>query len=165
MGKYHIFTKTSQLTSTDAIFTSTYHTKQLNPWPNSSASCVVNYSWLSACQEDMQPFEGNPSTHGRLKSCRNKPQQKQPGQILASILAWIFSQCVQLSFDDEKCVLLFSAWKPAFLKFAHIYSKGYNFYLWYQVLCSNNHSKNLYIHCWWYNTNRSPFQVSFLIHI
>ena len=29
-----------------AIFTSTYRTKQLNPWPNSSASHVANYSWL-----------------------------------------------------------------------------------------------------------------------
>ena len=34
----------------DAIFTSTHHTKQLNQWPNSSASCMVNYSQLSAFQ-------------------------------------------------------------------------------------------------------------------
>ena len=58
-----------------------------NPWPNSSASRVVNYSWLSACQEDMEPFKGDPSTHGHLTSLRNKPQQKQPRQLSASILA------------------------------------------------------------------------------
>ena len=34
----------------DVIFTSTFYTKQLNPWPNPSASRVVNYSQLSAYQ-------------------------------------------------------------------------------------------------------------------
>ena len=63
----------------------TYHTKKLNPWPNSSVNRVVNYSQLSACQGDMQPFEGDPYTRGRLTSLRNKPQQKQPGQLSASI--------------------------------------------------------------------------------
>ena len=48
-----VFTKTSQMASSGAIFTSTYHTKQLNPWPNTPASRVVNYSRLSACQGDM----------------------------------------------------------------------------------------------------------------
>ena len=89
------------------IFTTTYHTKQLNPWPKSSASRVVNYSQLSACQGDMKPFEGDPYTRGRLTSLRNKPQQKQPGRV-------------QLLFDGEKCVLLLCAWKPAFLKSGHI---------------------------------------------
>ena len=84
-GKGYVFTKTSQMASIGVIFTSTYHTKQLNPWPNSSASRVVNYSQLSGCQGDMQPFEGDPYTRGRLTSLRNKPQQKQPGQLSASI--------------------------------------------------------------------------------
>ena len=87
-GKGYDFTKTSQMASIGAIFTSTYyHTKQLNPWPNSSASRVVNYIWLSACQEDMEPFEGDPSPRERLTSFRNKSQQKQPGKILALIPA------------------------------------------------------------------------------
>ena len=120
VGKGYIFTKTNQMASIGAIFTSTYKTKQLNPWPNSSASRVVNYSQLSACQGDMQPFEGYPSTRGCLTSLRNKPQQKEPKQISASILTWIVSQCVQLSFDGEKCVLLLCAWKLAFLKSGHI---------------------------------------------
>ena len=119
-GKGYVFTKTSQMASIGAVFTSTYHTKQLNPWPNSSASRVVNYSWLSACQGDMEPFEGNPSTHGCLTSLRNKPQQKQPRQLSASIHASIVSQCIQLSFDGEKCVLLLCAWKASFHKPGHI---------------------------------------------
>ena len=84
-GKGYVFTKTSQMASIDVIFTSTYHTKQLNPWPNSLASHVVNCSQLSACQGDMQPFEGDPYTRGRLTSLRNKRQQKQPEQLSASI--------------------------------------------------------------------------------
>ena len=42
--------KNNQMAFIDAIFTSTHHTKQLNQWPNSSASCMVNYSQLSAFQ-------------------------------------------------------------------------------------------------------------------
>ena len=86
-GKGYVFTKTRQMASIGVIFTSTYHTKQLNPWPNSSDSRVVNYSQLSACQGDMKPFEGDPYayTRGRLTSLRNKPLQKQPGQLSASI--------------------------------------------------------------------------------
>ena len=117
--KGYIFTKTSQMASIGVIFTSTYHTKQLNPWPNSSASRVVNYSQLSACQGDMQPFEGDPSTCGRLTSLRNKPQQKQPRQLSASIPGCIISKCIQLSFDGEKCVLLLCAWKAFFPKSGH----------------------------------------------
>ena len=60
--------------------------KAINAWPNSSA-IHVNYSQLSACKWDMQPFEGDPNTHGRLNSLRNKPQETQPGQLSASIPA------------------------------------------------------------------------------
>ena len=35
------------------------HTKQLNTWPTLSASCMVIFSWLSACSREMKPFEGN----------------------------------------------------------------------------------------------------------
>ena len=118
------------MASIGVIFTSTYHTKQLNPWPNSSASRVVNYSQLSACQGDMEPFEGDLYTRGRLTSLRNKPQQKQPRKLSASIPGWIVSQCVQLLFDGEKCVLLLYAWKPAFLRSGHI--------CWYQCHVCNS---------------------------
>ena len=84
-GKGYVFTKTNQMASIDVIFTSIYHTKQLNPWPNSSASRVVNYSQLSACQGDMQPFEDDPYTAVGLTNLRNKPQQQQPRQLSVSI--------------------------------------------------------------------------------
>ena len=85
VGKGYVFTKTSQMASIGVIFTSIYHTKQLNPWPNSLASRVVNYSQLSACRGDIQPFEGDLYTRGRLTSLRNKPQQKQPRKLSVSI--------------------------------------------------------------------------------
>ena len=49
-----------QVASVGAIFTSTYHAKQLNPWPNPSAIVdgVVNYNWLNACQGEMESFKG-----------------------------------------------------------------------------------------------------------
>ena len=84
-GKGYINTENSQMVSIGTIFASTNHTEQLNPWPNSSDSHVVNYSQLqlSACQGEMEPFKDDPSTCGCLTSLRNKPQQKQPAQISA----------------------------------------------------------------------------------
>ena len=119
VGKGYVFTKASQMASIGVIFTSTYHTKQLNPWPISSASRVVNYSQLFAYQGNMQPFEGDPDTRGHLTSLRKGPQQKRPGQLSASVPGLIVSQRVQLSFDGEKCVLLLCAWKATFLKSGH----------------------------------------------
>ena len=118
-GKGYDFTKTSQMASIGSIFTTTYHAKQLNPWLNSLANHMVNYSWLSAYQGDVEPFKGDPSTSGCLTSPINKPQQKQPGQPSASLLVWIVSHCVRLSFDGERYVLLLCVWKPAFLKSSH----------------------------------------------
>ena len=57
VGKGYVNTKNSQMVSTDTIFTFTYHTKQLNSWPDSLAGCVVNYSQLSACQGEIEPFK------------------------------------------------------------------------------------------------------------
>ena len=108
VGKGYVFTKSSQMASIGVIFTSTYHTKQLNPWPNSSASRVVNYSQMSACQRDMQPFEGNPYTRGCLASLRNKPQQSSPGnfqhQYLAELLVNVYSYCLMVKSVSCCCV-------------------------------------------------------------
>ena len=120
-GKGYIFTKTSQMASIGVIFTSTYHTKQLNPWPNSSPSRVVNYSQLSACQGYMKPSEGDLYTHGCLTSLRNKPQQSSPGnfqhQYLAELFVNMYSYCLMV-----KSV---SCWKPPFLRFGHIFPPSY----------------------------------------
>ena len=91
VGKSYVFTNNSHMASIGSIFTSTYHTKRLNPWPSSSASHVVNYRWLSTCQGEpkgasgKESSEDHPSTCGCLRSLRNKPQQNQPGQLSAPI--------------------------------------------------------------------------------
>ena len=90
-SKGYVITKNSQMVSIGAIFTSIYHTKQLHPWPNSSASHVLDNSQLSACPWDIEPFEGDPSTHQSLRSLRCKPQQTQPDQLSASIPGWFVS--------------------------------------------------------------------------
>ena len=71
---YPSFTKNREMTTIGAIFTSTCHTKQLNPWPNSSPSCVVIHSRLSACQRKMGPFKGYPSTRGCQTGLRKTPE-------------------------------------------------------------------------------------------
>ena len=117
-GIGYVFTKTSQMASIGVIFTSTYHTKQLNPWPNSSASPrVVKYSQLSACQGEYAAIWRRPVYSWTF----DKPHQKQPGQLSASIPGWIVSQRVQLLFDGEKYVLLLCAWKLAFLRSGHMW--------------------------------------------
>ena len=79
------------MASTGAIFTSVYHTKQLNPWPNSSASRVVNYSWPPACQEEMKPFEEHLSTRGCLTSLRNKLQKQAAAKAAWEYLVNVYS--------------------------------------------------------------------------
>ena len=85
VGKAYVFTKNSQMASIGAIFTSTYQTKQLNPCPNPSASSCGELQLLSAYQGNMELFESDQSTYGCLTILRNKTQQKQPGQLSASL--------------------------------------------------------------------------------
>ena len=91
-----------------AIFTSTYHTKQLNPWPNSSASHVVNYSWLSVCQEEIQPPEDHSSTCVHLTCPRNKPQQSSLDnfhhQYLAELLVNVYNYHLMVKSVSSCCV-------------------------------------------------------------
>ena len=80
---------------------SIYHTKQLNAWPSSSASHVVNHNQLSACQEEMEPFEEHLCPRECPSSLRNKPQQTQHGQLSIPIPGWIVRKCVQALFDGK----------------------------------------------------------------
>ena len=95
VGKGYVFTKTSQMASIGAVFTSTYHTKQLNPWPNSSASVVVNYSWQSACQGDMQLFKGDPALVDISQASETSHNKRSPGnfqhQYLPELLVNVYS--------------------------------------------------------------------------
>ena len=99
------------MASIGAIFTSTHHTKQLNPWPNSSASHVVNQSQLSACQGEVEPFEEHPSSYEHPTSLRNKPLQKQPGQLSAPIPDWIISvYSHHLMVKSMSCCCVHGSW-------------------------------------------------------
>ena len=115
---------------TGAIFTTKYHTKQLNPWPNSSANCVVNYTQLSACQGDMQPFEGNPSTCGCVTSLRKIPQQKQPRQ-LSSIITCLncYSMCTAILWWWEVCLAVVCM-EAGFLKPGHNFGLQHVTVMW-----------------------------------
>ena len=73
MGKSYVNTEASQIVCIGAIFNSTYHMKQLNPWLNSPASCMMIYGWFSAYKGEMEPFKHHPSTRECLKCLRNKP--------------------------------------------------------------------------------------------
>ena len=119
-GKSYVFTKISQMASTGVIFTFTYIShKQLNPWPNSSASCVVNYTQQSACQGMkvtlalVDIWQASATSHSK-SSPGNFQHQYWPGWIVINMYSYIL-------FDIEKCVLLLCEWKPAFLKPGHIY--------------------------------------------
>ena len=91
------------MTYIGAIFTSTYHTKQLNPWPYSSASYVVNYSQLSACQLAMEPSKDHPSTRESLTSERNNLANFQH-QYLPELLVNVYSYLLMVKSVSCCCV-------------------------------------------------------------
>ena len=111
--------KASHMAYIGALCSSTYHTKQLNPWQNSLASCKVNYSQLSPWSRKLKPFKDDLSAHGCLTSLRNKPQQKQSGQLSAPVTTCLNSQlmCTDIMYVMVKSVLCVC--KPAFLKSSH----------------------------------------------
>ena len=92
-----------------AIYTSAYHTKQLSPWPNSSASYMVSFSWLSACQGKMESFRTTRALmHGYLTSLRNNPQQsslsKYQQQYPDKLLVNVYSYCLRVKCVSCSCV-------------------------------------------------------------
>ena len=74
----------------------TYHTKQLNLWPISSASRVVNYSQLFACEGDMESFEGDSSTHGCLTSHSKSSLGNFHHEYMAELLVNVYSYHVMM---------------------------------------------------------------------
>ena len=76
-------------------FSSTYHTKQLNSWLNSSASDKVNHSYLLACPEEkIEPFKDHLSTCKHLTSLRNKPQKTSLGKFHLAWIIFINTECM-----------------------------------------------------------------------
>ena len=107
-GKGYVFTKTSQMASIGIIFTSTYHIKQLYPWSNSSASRVVNYSQLSACQGDMQPLKATGTLVDVWEASETSHSKSSPGyfqhQYLAELLVNTYSYCLMVKSVSCCCV-------------------------------------------------------------
>ena len=105
-AKGYINTVNGQMVSISAIFTSTNHTKQPNPWPNSSANRIANYSWLCACLGERKPFKGRLSTRGHLTSHSK------------SILGNLQYQCLPELLYSYRLMenLLLCVWKMDFLK-------------------------------------------------
>ena len=108
----YIWTENSQMTSVSAISTSTYHTKQLNPWPNSEVNCVMNHSRLSACQWEMEPFEGDLSlVHIRQASETSHTQSSLDNfhhQYLAELLVNVYSYCLMVK--SVSCCYVHVSW-------------------------------------------------------
>ena len=85
------------MASIGAIFSATYHTKQLKIYGQhlEPTSSVVIDSQLSACQGEMEPLKDHPSTHGHLTTLKNKPQKSNLGnfqhQYLPKLLVNVYS--------------------------------------------------------------------------
>ena len=103
VGKHSVKIENSQMTSIDATFNSTYHTKQLNPWPILLSNYVVIYSQLSTCLGEMKPFRDHLSTYIWTfeTSFRSNPQSSL-GNIQHQYLPKLL--CVHLLCDGEKCL-------------------------------------------------------------
>ena len=65
-------------------------------------SQVVIFSKVAACTSQPVAFNEHPSTHGRLRGLRNKPQKKQTSQLVAVVLRQLVSLLIELSIGDEK---------------------------------------------------------------
>ena len=96
-GKRYSNTENIQMASIGAIFTSTYHTQQLNPWPCMkfiSQSC--GKLQLDVClSTGDEPFEDYLSTHGCLKSLKISNSKNNLSnlqhQYLAEILVKVYT--------------------------------------------------------------------------
>ena len=65
----------------------------------------VNYSQLSACQGDMEPFIDHPSTHGCLTSLRNKSSLgKLQCQYVTELLINVYSYRLMEKSVSSCCV-------------------------------------------------------------
>ena len=96
------------MASIGAIFTSTYDTKQLNPWPNSSASQVMGYSQLSACQGEMDPFEEHLNTCCHWQASETSHSKSSLGNFqhryLAELLVNVYSHHLMVKTVSCCCV-------------------------------------------------------------
>ena len=113
------------MTSVDAVFSFTNHTKWLNPLPTSPASHVV---FTAGCLLVQGPLEHHPRTCGSLKSHRNELQQNSTGnlhhQYLAELLLNVYSYYVMVK-SLFCCYVYTCILKPAFVKSSHTFFIGH----------------------------------------
>ena len=79
-------------------------------------------SQVGACPVTPLQFEDHPSTQACLTGPRNKPREKQSREPLVMIHTWIVSSLMELLNVGEKLALPLCVWKPAFVKYGHIFS-------------------------------------------
>ena len=89
LGKGYVNTKISHMASIGAICTSTYHTKQLNPWPNSSASHVVNYVQLAVCLSRGHGTIWRQPEHLRTSDKPQKQDTAKAAWAILSVNTWL----------------------------------------------------------------------------
>ena len=106
-GKSYVFTKTHQMASIGAIFTSTSH-KAAKFMAKLISQSYSELQPTVCLPRDMQPFEGNPSTHGHLTSLRNESQQNSSGnfqhQYLPELLINIYNHHLMVKSVSCYCV-------------------------------------------------------------
>ena len=94
----------------------TYHTKQLNPWLLSSASCMVIYNQLPAFSGEMEPFNLKTTGHSWMF---NKPQkqdtEKQPSKLSIHYI-WAFFCLISLHAMLLQYYIYRTAFQPTFGK-------------------------------------------------
>ena len=110
-GKGYVFSNNSQITIIGAIFTSTCHTKQPNPWTNSLASCVMIHSRLFACQGNIGPFESWLKHLWTSDRLRNDLDESRLFQLSVVLNTSAVGPLMQLTNGDEKCVLKLCIYK------------------------------------------------------
>ena len=103
-----------------------YHTKQVNPWPNPSASHVVNCSWLSACQRRLNHLKTTralvdvcqASETNNSKSSLDNFQHQQLPTLLVNVYSYSYMVYHLMVKSLSSCCV--HAWKLAFLRSLHV---------------------------------------------
>ena len=121
-GKDYINSENSQIASIGAIFGFTYHIKQLTPWPNSLASCVVNYSRLSTCPWKIKLFKDDRAPLDLWQVLETSHSKSSLGNFqhryLSELLVNMYNCHVMVKSVPCYCVCG-CVWRPAFINSSH----------------------------------------------
>ena len=138
------------MASIDAIFTSTYHAKQLNPWPNSSSTHIMISGEIIACcllvkviwrwiKHSWTSDEPQIQATAKLSSLGNFQHQ-----YLAELLVNVYRYCLMMKIVPCCCVRrrwLFSTWITCESFMQITWPKNYNMHeetvklVWFDPKC------------------------------